>query len=354
VLSRHPWAVFLCAAKRININEEVPVFHILGISLFVTLASLIGLSTPSAAAGYPNKPVRIIIPFAPGGGTDVITRLLQPRIEKALSTNVLIDNRTGAGGTIGVGIAARAKPDGYTLMTTSASFSFADAIFKDKIPYNSKKDFQPITMLVNQPLILAVHPSMPVKNVKELIALALKKPGEIFHANAGYGSNLHMSTELFKYMAGQQHNKDKFLPITAVQYKGGGPSLIALISGEVQVSFTGMLSSKHFREAGQMRAIAVSTKQRSAALPNVPTIDESGVSGFDKGAWTGMFIQAAVPKPIVNHVYQSVAKVLKDPEAVKLLADDGVTADGRTPEEFTKFVHAEIDEWAKAAKKMGL
>ena len=306
------------------------------------------------AADYPEKPLRVIIPFSPGGGTDVITRLLQPRIEKALGTSLLIDNRTGAGGTIGVGLAAQAEPDGYTVLITSSSFTFADAVYKDKLPYNSKKDFQPITMLVDQPLVLVVHPSMPVKTVKELIALALKRPRDIFHANAGYGSNLHMSTELFKYMAGQQYNKGKTLPMTAVQYKGGGPSMIALISGEVQVTFTGMQSSTTFREQGQMRAIAVSSKERSPVAPDIPTIHESGVPGYIKGNWTGMYTQAKVPKDIVNTIYQAFAKVLKDPEAVKRLAADGVTADGRTPEEFTKFVHEEIDAWITLGEKIGI
>ena len=330
------------------------MFRILRGSLFVALASLVGLSMPSAAADYPDGPIRVIIPFSPGGGTDVITRLLQPRIEHALGTNLIIDNRTGAGGTIGVTIASREKPDGYTLLITSSSFTFAQAIYGKKLKYDPKKDFQPITMLVDQPLVLVVHPSMPVHSVMELIRLAIKKPGEIFHANAGFGSNLHMSTELFKYMAGQKYYGGKMLPMTAVQFRGGGPSMIAVIAGEVQVTFTGLQSSKPFRDAGQMRPIAVTSKKRSAALPNVPTIDESGVPGYVKGAWTGLYTQAAVPKPIVDKVYQGVAKVLKDPELFKILANDGVTADGRPPEEFTKFVHSEIDKWAVTAKKMGI
>jgi tripartite-type tricarboxylate transporter receptor subunit TctC len=259
---------------------------------------------------------------------------------------MIIDNRGGGGGTIGVTVAAKSAPDGYTLLITSASFSFAPAIYGEKLQYDAIKDFQPITMLVDQPLILCVHPSMPVKNVKQLIALARARPGEIFHANAGYGSNLHMSTELFKYLGK--------IPLTAVQYKGGGPALIALVSGEVQVSFMGMLASKHVREQGKIRALAVSTAKRSPALPDVPTIAESGVANYVTGAWTGLFTQAAVPPPIVNTIYQAVAKVLKDPEAVKLLAEDGVTADGRTPEEFTKFIHSEIEAWTKTASKMGI
>jgi tripartite-type tricarboxylate transporter receptor subunit TctC len=301
---------------------------------------------PVFAAGYPEKPIRIIVPFSPGGGTDILSRLLQPRLEKEFGVNLLIENRTGAGGTIGVTAAARADPDGYSLLVTSASFTFAPGLYKKDLPYDAVKDFQPLTMLTEQALLLAVHPSMPVKNVKELIALAKRRPKEIFHGNAGYGSNLHMTSELFKYLAK--------INMTAVQYKGGGPVLIALVSGEVQVSFVGVASSKHFRESGQLRAIAVSTANRVPILPDLPTIAESGVPKFVKGAWTGMFVQAAVPKPIVGRIYQAVAKVVKNPDAVKRLAEDGWRADGRTPEEFTKFIHAEIEEWSKLSKEMNL
>jgi tripartite-type tricarboxylate transporter receptor subunit TctC len=314
------------------------------VSLYAALFAL--FAPPAYAAGYPERPIRVIIPFSPGGGTDILTRLLQPRLEKAFGTQILIDNRTGAGGTIGVTAAARADPDGYSLLVTSASFTFAPGIYKKDLPYDAIKDFQPLTMLTEQPLLLCVHPSLPVKNVKELIALAKKRPKEIFHGNAGYGSNLHMTHELFKYLAK--------INMTAVQYKGGGPVLIALVSGEVQVSFLGVASSKHFRQSGQLRAIAVSTAKRIPLLPDLPTISESGVPKFIKGAWTGMFVQAAVPKPIVNHIYKAVAAVVKDPDAVKRLAEDGWRADGRTPEEFTKFIHAEIEEWSKLASEMNL
>jgi tripartite-type tricarboxylate transporter receptor subunit TctC len=330
------------------------MFRVLSASLCAALIASPGQTASAADYPDPDKPIRVIIPFSPGGGTDVITRFLQPRLERALGTNLLIDNRTGAGGTIGVKLASEADPDGYTLLITSSSFTFADAVYKDQLAYNSKKDFQPITMLVDQPLVLVVHPSMPVKNVKDLIGLVLKRPREVFHANAGYGSNLHMSTELFKYMAGQQYNKGKSLPMTAVQYKGGGPSMIALISGEVQVTFTGMQSAQTFLKQGQMRAIAVSTNERSPAAPDIPTINESGVPGYVKGAWTGLYTQAAVPKGIVNTVYQKVAQVLNDPDAVEKLASDGVVPDGRPIDEFTKFVHSEIDAWKELGEKIGI
>jgi tripartite-type tricarboxylate transporter receptor subunit TctC len=320
------------------------MFRIARALLFASFLALPGLS--ALAAGYPEKPIRLLIPFAPGGGTDLLCRAIQPRLEKALGTGVIIDNRAGAGGTIGVTLAAKAPPDGYTFLVTSASFTFAPGLYKKDLPYDAIKDFKPITMLTQQSIILAVHPSMPVKNVKELIALAKKRPKEIFHAHAGVGSNLYMTTELFKNMSK--------ISMTGVAYKGGGPSLIALITGEVQVSFVSILGSKPFRKSGQVRAIAVSTKERSPAVPDLPTINESGVPGFDKGGWFGMFAQAQVPEPIIAYVYQAMAKVLKDPEATKRLADDGLFAVASTPKDFTAFIHAEIQEWNKVIQEMKL
>ena len=320
------------------------MIHIARTSLFALFFALPGL--PALAAGYPEKPIRLLVPFAPGGGTDLLCRALQPRLEKAFGVGIIIDNRSGAGGTIGVTLAAKSPPDGYTFLVTSASYTFAPGLYKKDLPYDAIKDFKPLSMLTQQPLILGVHPSMPVKSIKELVALAKKRPKEIFIANAGVGSNLHMTSELFKYMSKTS--------MTGVPYKGGGPALVALLTGEVQVSFTGILSSKPFRKSGQIRALAVSTKERSPAVPDLPTIAESGVPGFDKGGWTGMFAQAQVPEPVIAHVYGVMAKVLKDPEAVKKLAEDGLVAVASTPQDFTAFIHAETQEWNKLIQEMKL
>jgi len=310
------------------------------------LAALFALSVPPAGgAGYPERPVRILVPFSPGGGTDLLCRAIQDRLERALGVGVIIDNRTGAGGTIGVTHAARAAPDGYTLLVTSASFTFAPGLYNN-LPFDAVKDFTPLSMLTQQPTVLGVHPSMPVKSVKELITLARKNPGKIFMGNAGVGSNLHMTSELFKYMAK--------VNMPSVQYKGGGPTLIALVTGEIQASFFGILSSKPFRKSGQVRALAVTTKERSPAVPDLPSIHEAGVPGYDKGAWTGMFVQSKVPEPIVASIYKAVAKVMKDPEAVKKLAADGLVATATPPEEFSKFVQSEIVEWSKLVDEMKL
>src|SRR5262252_9983769 len=262
---------------------------------FIAAVIALVVSPTGVAQSYPQKPIRLLIPFAPGGGTDLLARALQDRLERALGVGVLVDNRPGGGGTIGFTLAARAAPDGYTFLITSAGYTYAPGLYKD-LPYDPIKDFKPLSMLTTQPLILGVHPSMPVKTVKELIAAARKRPQDIFYGSAGVGSNLHMTTELFKYMA-----KINLVPVA---YKGGGPALVGLVTGEVQVSFMGVLSSRPFRKSGQVRALAVTTKQRSPAVPELPTIDESGVPGYDKGGWTGMLAPARVPDAIIDQVYQ--------------------------------------------------
>ena len=309
------------------------------------LSALFAFAPAANPAGYPEKPIRLLIPFAPGGGTDLLARNLQDKLERSLGVPVIVDNRTGAGGTIGFTLAARAAPDGYTFMVTSASFTFAPGLYRN-LPFDAIKDFKPVSMLTTQPLILGVHPSLPVKSVKDLLALARKRPKDLFYGSAGVGSNLHMTTELFKYMS-----KVNMVPVA---YKGGGPVLVALLTGEVQVAFMGVLSSKPFRISGQVRPLAVSTKHRSPAVPELPTIDEAGVPGYDKGAWTGMLAPARVPEPIIARMYDAVAKVMKDPEAVKRFAEDGLVATASTPAEFTAFVQAEIAEWAKLVQDMKL
>jgi tripartite-type tricarboxylate transporter receptor subunit TctC len=258
---------------------------------------------------------------------------------------VIIDNRAGAGSTIGTAMVARAVPDGYTYLFTSASYTFAPNFYRD-LPYDPIKDFKPITMFGSLPNVLVVHPSMPVKSVKELLALARKRPGEIHYGSAGRGSNVHLTTELFLYMAG--------IKMTQVPYKGMGPAQIGVVSGEVQVLLPAFQSIYPFVKSGQVRAIAVTTKQRSPLLPDLPTIDESGVPGYDKSAWFGLFAPAAVPGPIVSRMYQAVAKVLTDPEIVKRLAAEGAVARGQPPAEFDAFVRAELASWAKLIREMKL
>ena len=310
-------------------------------------AALVAAPAPAATAAdaYPQKPVRFVLPFAPGGGTDVLARALSDKLSEAFGANVIIETRPGAGGTLGTALVARAAPDGYTLLFTSASYSFQPSLYKD-LPYDPVKDLKAITNFASTPNLLAVHPSLPVKNVRELVALARRHPNEILYSSSGRGTNLQLTTELFNYMAK--------IKLKEVPYKGGGPSIIALISGEVQVNFPAINSAVPFIQSGRMRALAVSTKQRSPAMPELPTIDESGVPGYDKAGWYGLFAPAAVPEPVVSHIYQAVVKVLKDPVIVKRLATEGAVPIANPPAEFDRFVRAEIAEWAKLIREMKL
>lgn len=320
------------------------MFRIARASLVAALFALPALSVV-AADKWPDKPVRLVVPFSPGGGTDLLARAVSDNLTEILGASVIIENRAGAGSTIGTALVARAAPDGYTYLFTSASYTFAPNFYRD-LPYDPIKDFKPITMFGSLPNILVVHPSMPVKTVKQLIALARKRPGEILYGSAGRGSNVHLTTELFLYMAK--------IKMTQVPYKGMGPAQIGLMSGEVQILMPAFQSIFPFVKSGQVRALAVTTKQRSPLLPDLPTIDESGVPGYDKSAWFGLFAPAAVPEPIISRMYQAVAKVLKDPSIVKRLAAEGAVARGQPPAEFTAFVHDELASWAKLIREMKL
>ena len=298
-----------------------------------------------AAEGYPQKPVRLVVPFAPGGVTDLLARAVSEKLGEALGATVVIDNRPGAGGTIGAALAARAAPDGYTFLFTSASYTFTPSLYKD-LPYDPLKDFKPVTIFGSAPNFLVVHPSMPVSSVREFIALARKRPGEILFGSGGHGSNIHLTMELFAHMAK--------IRLAHVPYKGAGPAQVALMSGEVQALMPGSLSVLPFVRSGQIRPLAVTTRQRTPLLPDLPTIDEAGVPGYDKAGWFALFAPAAVPDPIVDHVYQVAAKVLKNPDVVKRLAAEGAVTGGNPPAEFSAFVRSEIAEWAKLIREMKL
>lgn len=320
------------------------MFRTTSASLVALVAALL---VPSAVtAAYPEKPVRLIVPFSAGGATDVLARALSNSFEKTLGTNIIVDNRGGAGGTLGAGVAARTPPDGYTLMLTSPSYTFTPTIYGKKLPYDAQKDFTPITIMASVPHVVVVHPSMPVTNFKQLTALARQHPGEILYSSGGRGSNIHLSTELFAYEA-----KIKLLH---VPYKGGGPGMIALMSGEVQLMLPAITPALPFIKSGRMRAIAVTSKERSPALPQLPSLNESGLPGFDKSYWAGLFAPAGVPQPILDHIYQAAANSLKDPKIVTWLNNQGARPVGMPPAEFQAFVRSEIAAWRKLIREMKL
>ena len=318
------------------------MLRIVCVSLF---ANLIALSGPSAvgAESYPQRPVRLIVPFSAGGGTDFVARVLSDKLGEKLGASIVVENRPGAGGTLGTALVAQADPDGYTFLFTSASFVFNPNFYKN-LPYDPVKDLKPITIFAQTPNILVVHPSLPVKSLKGFLALARRHPGEILFGSGGVGSNIHLTTALFTYMAK--------IKLGHVPYKGAGPAQIAVMSGEIQMLLPGISSAIPFVKSGRMRALAVTTKQRVPIVPDLPTISEAGVPGYEKAGWFALFSPAAVPQPILDSVYQAAVKALKDPTIVKQLTAEGSIPIGNPPEEFGAYVRSEMQQWAKLIREM--
>ncbi len=300
-------------------------------------------AAPVLAQKYPDKPVRLLVPFAPGGGTDVLGRFIAAKLTDNLGVSVFIENRGGAGGTIGTEVAARAAPDGYTMLFTSASHSFNTSLYT-KLGYDALKDFAPVTLVAMVPHLLVVHPSLPVKNVKELIALARARPGEIFYGSGGAGSSVHLAAVLFITTAKVE--------MTHVPYKGGGPAMIGVMAGEASVMFPTMQSAMPLVKAGRLRALAISTATRSPAVPEIPTIAEAGVPGYDATGWYGMLAPAGAPQAVIDRLHSEIVKILTTPELKNRLAGEGAVAVGNTPAQFDRFIREEIAKWAKIIRDL--
>jgi len=298
-------------------------------------------AAPVVAQGYPDRPIRLVVPYAPGGGTDLTSRLIALRLTERFKQQVIVDNRAGGASNIGAEIVARSAPDGYTLMMAGISFSINVSIFP-KLNYDPIRDFDPVSLVATVPLIVVVHPSVPVANIKELIALAKAKPGTLNYASGGAGTANHIAGELFKYMTGTD--------IVHVPYKGGGPALADVVGGQVQLLFNTMTSTVGFMNSGKLRALAVTGKQRSPGVPNLPTNAETGVPGFDVGAWFGIVVPKSTPRPLVNSLNAEIVNITRLPEAREQFVAQGAEAIGSTPEEFGQHLRTEIDKWAKVAK----
>ena len=295
-----------------------------------------------SAASFPSKPIRLVIPYPPGGGTDTIGRPLAQRLGENLKQQIIFDNRGGAGGNIGMEIVAKAAPDGHTIvLALTAQLAVNPSLFK-KLPYDPIKDFEPITLLATGPYILIVHPSLPVKSVKELIALARSKPNQITYASSGNGSGAHLASELLDSMA---HVKMVHIP-----YKGGGPALVDLLAGNVQVLFATYAASKPHIESGRVRALAVSTAKRLTGV-NIPTVAEAALPGYDAGVWYAFLAPAGTPKDIVSKLHNEIVRALNHPDIKAVLARAAIEPVGSSPEELTKFMKAEIVKWAKVVKE---
>jgi tripartite-type tricarboxylate transporter receptor subunit TctC len=308
----------------------------------LTLAIMLGVATLHAQAqSYPSKPVRFIIPFPPGGPTDIMGRLAAQRLTEAWGVQVVADNRAGAGGNIGTEICAKSPPDGYTICMLTVAQSISPSIYP-RLGFDPLKDFAPVTLMATLPSLLMVHPSLPVKNVKELVALAKAKPGILTYASTGNGTSPHMLMEMFKWMAG--------VDLVHVPYKGASPAMIDQISGQIDVAFSTAIAALPFVEQGKVRAIAVSTKDRFPPLPDLPTVEQGGIKGFDGSSWQGVVMPANTPRDMVAKAHAELAKMLKSPEMKEKILHQGGIASGNSPEEFAAFIKNEIDKWAKVAK----
>jgi len=298
-----------------------------------------------AQAAYPSKPITIIVPFSAGGTTDILARVVGLYMGTDLGQPVVVDNRAGAGGNIGGQAAARATADGYTLfMGTVGTHAINQSLYK-KMPFDPIKDFAPLSRVAMVPNLLVANPSQPYKNVKEMIAYAKANPGKINFGSSGNGSSIHLSGELFKQMAGvdMQH----------VPYRGSAPAVSDLLGGQISVMFDNMPSAIPHVKGGKLRALAVTTAKRSPALPDVPTIAEAGVPGYEATSWFGLLAPAGTPAPIVAKLNASILKALADPEVKKKLAEQGAEPFGEKPEQFAAFIQAETAKWGKVVKDSG-
>ena len=313
----------------------------IAVSAMVVLPWVAGHNRAGAQDSYPSRPIRFIVPFAPGGTNDIVARMVGARLTESWGQPVVIDNRGGAGGVLGADMAAKAAPDGYTLLMANVNFATNPALVKN-LPYDTVKDFAAVSLLATSPSVLVVHPSVPARSVRELIALARMKPGQLNYSTSGAGSTGHMAMELLKQMAG--------IDMVAVHYKGGGPALIDLIAGRVSPGFATILSVAPHTETGRLRALAVSTPRRSPALPDLPTVAEAGVPGYEFTGWWGVVVPARTPPAVVSKLNAELAKILALPEVRERLTREGADPAHTTPDAFAAYMRTEVTKWSKVIK----
>jgi tripartite-type tricarboxylate transporter receptor subunit TctC len=309
----------------------------IAIAAFATLAH--------AQPAYPSKPIRLVVPFPAGGTTDILARAVAQRLTETLGQPVVVDNRPGAGGNIGAELVAKAAPDGYTLLMGTVGTHAINASLYAKMPYDHVRDFAPVILVAGVPNVLVVNPALPVNSVQELIAYGKANPGKLNFASSGNGTSIHLSAELFKTMTGVQ--------MAHVPYKGSAPALVDLAGGQVQLMFDNLPSSLALIKGGKLKALAVTSAQRSTALPDVPTVAESGLTGFEASSWFGLLAPAGTPKDIVAKLNGEVAKWLATPEAKEKMAAQGAIPAGQSPDDFTRHIAAETVKWQKVVKESG-
>jgi tripartite-type tricarboxylate transporter receptor subunit TctC len=302
-------------------------------------------SAAHAQAQYPVRTVRIIVPTSPPGGADVVARSVAPGLSERLGQQVIVDNRAGASTMIGHEMAAKAPPDGYTLVMGISTLAINPATFKH-VPYDALRDFAPITQAAIQTLVLATHPSFPARNVKELIAIAKARPGDVSFSSPGFGTNPEMGMELFLYLTGTR--------MLHVPYRGGGESILALVAGHVSVTVASMLGTMPHVRSGKLRALGVTSSKRVATASDVPTVAEGGVPGYESLQWYGLLAPTGTPKEILARINREAVAVLRNPDIMTRLANDGTEIVAGTPEEFGAYMRAETDKWAKVVKAAGI
>lgn len=302
---------------------------------------LVSLAGAAQAQGWPNRPIRMIVPYTPGGYTDYMARTVSQQVEKALGQPIVIENKPGANSVIGADAVAKAAPDGYTFGTVIAAHA-ANATLNPRLPYDVLKDFSYVSLLSVAPLMMVAHPSLPANNIQELIALAKQKPGELNFASSGIGAAAHLTMEMFKSRVG--------VNLVHVPYRGTAPALQDILAGRINVMFDTVGAFTSHVAAGTLKPLAVTAKERMPAAPNVPTMVESGVPGFVSGTWAGVIAPAGVPKDIVERMSSAIQKALREPAMKEQLAKLGYEAVGNTPEEFSAFVRQEVAQWGKVIK----
>ena len=298
----------------------------------------------AAAQTYPSKPVRLIVPFPPGGSNDVVGRMIAAQLSTRLDKPVIVENQGGAGGLIGTEMAARSQPDGYTLLLISVAYAFIPAIYK--LPYDPATAFAPVAILGAGPVVIAVTSKLPVNSVKELIALAKEKPGELNYATAGVGSFQHLASELFKLQAG--------VDIVHIPFKGGGPAMMDVIAGNTQIAIGSLVQMLPQIQAGKLKALGVGSAKRIAALPELPTISEAGVPGYEVTNWWGIVVPAGTPRPVTDRLHKELTAVVSSTETKKRFETEGAEPLSMSPDEFGRFIAAETVKWARVVKDAGI
>ena len=318
----------------------------LAITMLLTLAALSGAGVKYAdAQSYPVRPIRLVVASSPGGGSDILGRLIAQKLTELLGQQVVVENRAGASGIIGVDLVAKSPPDGYTLILTQTSLAINPSMIK-KMPYDAMRDLAPISEIVAAPNVLVVHPSVPAKNVKELIALAKSKPGRLVIASPGLGTSPHLSAELFKVMAK--------VDMEQVLFKGSGLGVISLLAGEVSVAFPTTPTVMPYLRSGRLRPLGVTGAKRAQVLPEVPTIAEAALPSYESTQWYGILAPAATPRPVIDRLYREISRVLHMPDMQERLAAEGTEVVDGTPEVFAAHIKSETEKWAKVIKAAGI